>query len=76
LLAWRGRHRYPNSRVFKHAACATKLDDRGHCARCEVTPGRPKDILMEPRRGRGKLRDDPAAVVLRIPHGLLEPVET
>jgi hypothetical protein len=76
LLAWGGRHRHPNSRVFKHAACATRLDDRGHCAKCEVTPGRPKDILMEPRRGRGKLRDDPVAVVLRTPHRLLDPVKT
>jgi DNA-binding HxlR family transcriptional regulator len=75
LLVWGGRHRAPNSRVFKHAACGTRLDDSGHCATCDLTPG-PQDILMEPRRRRRKLRDDSVAVALRAPHRLLEPVET
>jgi DNA-binding HxlR family transcriptional regulator len=75
LLAWGGRHRHPNSRVFKHAACATRLSDSGYCARCEMTPG-PEDIVMERRRGRGTLREDRVAVALRAPHRLLEPVET
>jgi DNA-binding HxlR family transcriptional regulator len=76
LLVWGGRHRHPNSRVFKHAACGNPLDDRGHCVTCEVTPG-PEDILTEPRRRRRrKVRDDPVATALRAPHRLLEPVET
>lgn len=75
LLAWGGRYRHPNSRIFKHAACSTRLDDRGHCSACDVFPD-PTDILMEPRRGRGKLREDSVAVALRIPRRLLEPVDT
>jgi len=74
LLAWGGRHRSPNSRMFRHAACATGLDDSGYCTKCEIKPG-PEDVLTAPRRGRGKLRDDPVAVALRTPHRLLEPVE-
>ena len=75
LLAWGARNRSPNSRVFKHVACGTRLDDSGFCARCGVTPGA-EDILTEPRRGSGKLRDDPVAIALRKPHRLLEPVQT
>src|SRR5512133_1927358 len=75
LLVWGGRHRHRNSRVFKHAACGTRLDDSGYCPRCELTPG-PQDVLMQPRRGRGKLRDDPVAIALQDPHRLLDPVET
>jgi HxlR-like helix-turn-helix len=76
LLAWGCRHRHPNSRVFKHAACATRLDDRGHCAKCEVTPGRPErhpdGAAPWPRQAPRR----PVAVVLRTPHRLLDPVET
>jgi DNA-binding HxlR family transcriptional regulator len=75
LLVWGGRHRAPNSRVFKHAECGTPLDDAGYCAKCKVTPG-PEDILTEPRPRRRKLRDDPVATALRAPRRLLEPVET
>jgi DNA-binding HxlR family transcriptional regulator len=75
LLMWGGRHRNPNSRVFRHAACTTELEDNGYCPRCELTPG-PEDIVTELRRGRGQLRDDPVAVALRAPHRLLEPVDT
>jgi hypothetical protein len=75
LLVWGGRHRHRNSRVFKHAACGTRLDDSGYCPRCGLTPG-PQDVLMEPRRGLGKLRDDPVAIGLQGPHRLLDPVET
>jgi DNA-binding HxlR family transcriptional regulator len=75
LLVWGGRHRHQNSRVFKHAACGTLLDDMGVCPRCGAAP-RPEDVLMEPRRGRGRLRDDPVAVALGGPHRLLDPVET
>lgn len=76
MLVWGGRHRAPNSRLFKHAPCGTTLDDGGRCPACGVTPGA-ADIVMEPRRGRrGKARrDDPVAVALRTPHRLLEPVE-
>jgi DNA-binding HxlR family transcriptional regulator len=75
LLVWGGRHRHTNSRVFKHARCGTVLDDSGYCATCELTPG-PRDILMEPRPGRGTVRDDPVTLALRGPHRLLEPAET
>ncbi len=75
LLVWGGRNRKPNSRVFKHVVCDTRLDDGGFCGRCGVTPG-PEDILTEPRRGGGTLRDDPVAIALRTPHRLLEPVQT
>ena len=75
LLVWGGRHRSPNSRVFRHADCGTLLDDNGRCATCDLTPG-PEDIVSEPRRGRRKLRDDPVAIALRTPHRMLEPVET
>jgi DNA-binding HxlR family transcriptional regulator len=74
LLVWGSRHRYSNSRVFKHAACGTVLDDSGYCATCKRTPG-PEDILMEPRTGGGTLRDDPVTLALRAPHRLLEPVQ-
>jgi DNA-binding HxlR family transcriptional regulator len=75
LLVWGGRHRAPNSRLYRHAPCGTKLDDYGRCVTCDVTPA-PGDILMEPRRGRGRLRDDPVATALREPHRLLEPIES
>ncbi len=75
LLVWGGRHRYPNSRLYKHATCGTLLEDSGYCPQCRLTPG-PEDILTEPRRGRGRLRDDPVAIALRKPHRLLEPIET
>jgi DNA-binding HxlR family transcriptional regulator len=74
LLVWGDRHRYRNSRTYKHVACGTRLDERGHCPECAVTPG-PEDILTVPRRGRGKSRSDPVAVALRRPHRLLEPIE-
>jgi DNA-binding HxlR family transcriptional regulator len=75
LLVWGGRHRSPNSRLFKHAACGTVLDASGDCPACQQTPG-PDAIVMEPRRGRRNLRTDPVAAALRGPHRLLDPVET
>jgi len=77
LLVWGSRHRAPNSRVFKHAACGTPLDDDGHCPTCGITPG-PQDLLTEPSRGprQRALRDDPVAAALRGPHRLLVPIET
>jgi DNA-binding HxlR family transcriptional regulator len=75
LLVWGGRHRYPNSRLFRHAACNTLLSDDGMCPTCGVRP-EPPDIVTELRRGRGKLRDDPVTRELRAPRRLLEPVET
>ena len=74
LLVWGGRHRGPNSRVFDHAACGTRLDDRGMCPACGVAP-EPEDIVSAPRR-TGSRRDDPVAMVLRSPRRLLEPLET
>ncbi|HTX11413.1 MAG TPA: helix-turn-helix domain-containing protein [Solirubrobacteraceae bacterium] len=75
LLIWGDHHRYRNGRTYKHAACGTRLDDRGRCSRCGLTPG-PEDILTEPRRGRGqgKSRNDPVAIALRGPHQLLQPL--
>jgi DNA-binding HxlR family transcriptional regulator len=75
LLVWGGRHRFPNSRVFRHVACGAEIDERGACPTCGVTPG-PEDLEMATRRGRAILRDDPVALALREPHRLLEPVET
>jgi DNA-binding HxlR family transcriptional regulator len=74
LLVWGSRHRSPGSRVYKHAACGTGLNDAGYCTNCGVTPG-PEDVLAEPRRRRAAVRDDPVAIALRAPHRLLEPVE-
>jgi DNA-binding HxlR family transcriptional regulator len=75
LLAWGGRHRARNSRVLRHAACGTRLDDAGACPRCHVAPG-PEDVVSEPRRGHRRRRDDPVARALRTPHRMLEPLET
>ena len=75
LMRWGSRHRAPNSREFKHAACGTILDDDGSCPRCRVTP-RPEDILTELGRTRKRRRTDPVAVALRAPHRLLDPLET
>jgi DNA-binding HxlR family transcriptional regulator len=75
LLIWGGRHREPNSRVFRHADCGTPLDDAGFCPSCQVTPG-PQAILTARRRGRAARRTDPVTVALRTPHRLLEPIET
>ena len=33
LLVWGGKHRRPNSRVFRHAQCGTRLTESGHCER-------------------------------------------
>jgi DNA-binding HxlR family transcriptional regulator len=73
LLVWGNRHRHPNSRVFRHAACGTLLDDRGECPTCGVAPP-PEAIITEPLRDTGRV--DPVAVALRSPHRLLEPLET
>jgi DNA-binding HxlR family transcriptional regulator len=75
LLVWGGKHRFPNSRVFRHAACGTQIDERGTCPKCGLTPG-PEDLEMATSPGRTIKRDDPVAVALREPHRLLEPVET
>ena len=75
LLIWGSRHRQPNSRVFEHAACGTKLDDAGVCPTCEMTPDA-TDIVTVRRRGRVSRREDPVTVALRTPHRLLEPIET
>jgi DNA-binding HxlR family transcriptional regulator len=75
LLAWGDRYRAPNSRIFKHERCGTRLDASGHCAKCGVTPP-PEDVVIEPVPGRKRLRDDPVSIALRKPHRLLEPLET
>jgi hypothetical protein len=60
--------------VFRHAACATGLDERGHCSRCGVFPG-PQDIVSERVPDRPAVHDDPVTIALRMPHRLLEPLE-
>jgi DNA-binding HxlR family transcriptional regulator len=75
LLVWGGRHRFPNSRIFRHVACGTQIDERGACPKCALTPG-PEDLEMATSPGRIIKRDDPVALALREPHRLLEPVET
>jgi DNA-binding HxlR family transcriptional regulator len=75
LLAWGGRHRSPNSRVFRHAPCGTALDATAFCGTCRLTPG-PADITMEPRPGQAWRRSDAVTLALREPRRLLEPVET
>ena len=75
LLVWGGRHRFPNSRIFRHVACGTQIDERGACPKCGLTPG-PEDLEMATSPGRTVKRDDPVALALREPHRLLEPVET
>lgn len=74
MLTWGGRHRENNSRVFKHAACGTRLDDRAACPHCGVIPA-PEDVIMERRRGRLMTREDRVSMALRNPHRLLDPVE-
>jgi DNA-binding HxlR family transcriptional regulator len=73
LLAWGGRHRAANSRIFKHADCGTELNDDGYCANCRFIPG-PAQIRVELKRGRRTRRDDPVALALRKPRRLLEPI--
>jgi DNA-binding HxlR family transcriptional regulator len=73
LLMWGDRHRYRNSRVFKHVDCGALLDRSGRCTSCGRTP-EPADILIEPRRGRAKSRTDNVAIALRAPHRLLDPI--
>jgi DNA-binding HxlR family transcriptional regulator len=69
------RHRERNTRVFRHAACGSRLDDRAACAACGVVPP-PEEVIMERRRGRGTTREDRVSMALRSPHRLLDPVET
>lgn len=74
LLVWGGRHRLPNSRIYKHVDCDTQLDDTGACPTCARIP--PADEVMTTRRrGRGLEREDPVAIALRAPHRLLTPLE-
>ncbi|MGZ4350794.1 MAG: winged helix-turn-helix transcriptional regulator [Solirubrobacteraceae bacterium] len=75
LLMWGGKHRQPNSRVYRHARCGTLLSESGECPQCEVTPP-PEDVLTERRRGYRPTRDDAVTVALRAPRRLLEPLET
>jgi DNA-binding HxlR family transcriptional regulator len=73
ILVWGDRHRFRNSRLFRHTVCGTEIDDSGACPTCGVTPG-PEDLTMVTRPGRGTLRDDPVAVALREPRRLLDPL--
>lgn len=73
LLTWGSRHRAPNRMIFAHATCGTRLDDRGYCSACELTPP-PQDITIRPRR-RSR-RDDPVTLAMEAPRRLLDPIET
>jgi DNA-binding HxlR family transcriptional regulator len=75
LVVWGAHHRHPGSRVFKHAACSTVLDDGGVCPTCGIVPP-PEDLVTEPRRRGRRLRDDPVSLALGGPHRLLEPIRT
>jgi DNA-binding HxlR family transcriptional regulator len=75
LLMWGGKHRRPNSRVYRHAGCTTLLNAAGECVECHLRPP-PQDIVTERRRGYRPLRDDPVTVALKGPRRLLEPLET
>lgn len=75
LLAWGGKYRKPNSRVYRHATCNTLLTARGECPRCGIAPPL-EEIITERRRGFEPTRDDPVTVALAKPHRLLEPLET
>ena len=75
LLVWGGKHRKPNSRVYRHASCATLLNAAGECAECHITPP-PQDIVTERRRGYRPTRDDAVTAALKAPRRLLEPLET
>ena len=73
MLVWADSHDFPNSRRFVHNVCGTELDRSAACTACGITPD-VDEIVMQPRRGRRNLRDDPVAVALRQPHRLLEPI--
>jgi DNA-binding HxlR family transcriptional regulator len=75
LLVWGGKHRKPNSRVYRHAGCASPLSASGECLECHVIP-RPEEIVTERRAGYRALRDDPVTQALAAPRRLLEPLET
>lgn len=75
LLVWGGRHRSPNSRVFKHAVCGAQLVDGGACPHCGRTPD-PQEIVTVPAGRRRVRRTDPVSVALRAEHHLLEPLAT
>ncbi len=74
LLVWGDHNRYPNSRVFLHAACGTQLDERAACPKCGTVPS-VSDIVTARRPNREPLRDDAVTQALREPHRLLEPLE-
>lgn len=75
LLMWGDRHRAPNSRLFRHAACGTELDRSGACPACQLAPP-PEDITMELHPGRIPARNDPVSIALRPPRRLFDPVQT
>jgi DNA-binding HxlR family transcriptional regulator len=75
LTVWGGQHRDENSRLFRHVACGTLLDDAGACPACELTPA-VEDVASEPRPDRDRVRDDPVAVALDGLHRMLDPIES
>ena len=74
ILIWGGRHRRPNSRLFRHAVCGTELAADGSCPKCKLVPDL-ADLISEPKPGRRPRREDAVAVALRKPHRMLEPLE-
>jgi DNA-binding HxlR family transcriptional regulator len=74
LLMWGSRHRGPNSFLFSHATCGTKLDDAGSCSTCHLTPA-PEEVVMRRRRTRSRMRDDPVTRALQTQHRLLDPIQ-
>jgi len=72
LLVWGDRHSATRSRSFEHAACGTRLDERGLCPACGLAP-EPADVVSRPSRRRSA-RDDRVARELREPRRLLVPI--
>lgn len=55
---------------YTHRQCGTRLDAKGHCETCDVTPDASDIVIRKPDNGT----DDPFAIALREPHRLLEPL--
>ena len=75
LITWGSRHRHPASRSYSHVACGTELNAFGECESCATRPPA-RDVVIAPRRPKGRQRTDPVSVAMRQPHRLLEPLDT
>ncbi|CNG42597.1 transcriptional regulatory protein [Mycobacterium tuberculosis] len=62
------------SRIFRHAACGTRIGPDGMCAAC-ARRVRPEELEIHAGPGVRR-RTDPVSLVLRSPHRLLDPIRT